>query len=113
MAILPIGSIGPIVPIIPITPIKRKKQQKTRSKGSDIILDENLGKKIDITIKGPLKAPNCFECVYYYVTWDSNFPHGCKKFEFKRKDGLPSLSVYEATSCHCQFFKKNQKGQKR
>jgi hypothetical protein len=111
MRISPIGSIGPIIPIIPIspvTPVKRKKKQKTRSKGS-IITDENLGKNVDITIEGPLKAPNCFRCASYYVTWDSNFPHGCKEFEFKRRDGLPSLGVYEATRCHCQFFEEKQK----
>lgn len=108
MRILP---IGPIIPIIPISPIKRRKQQKAESKKIPrIISDVNLGKNIDITIKGPLKAPDCHKCISYYVTWDFNFPHGCKMFNFKRVDiGLPSLSVYEATGCHCQFFKENQR----
>jgi hypothetical protein len=109
MNILPIGPIEPIVPIEPITPMKRKKQQKAKNKERKIISDENLGKDVDITIKGPLNAPNCYKCISYFVTWDPKFPHGCKKFEFKRKDALPSLSVYKATKCHCQFFEENQK----
>ena len=109
MKIPPIDSINPISPITPISPIKKRKQQKIKSKASDIISDENLGRNVDISITGPLKAPNCLNCISYFVTWDSSFPHGCKKFEFKRRDGLPSLSVYEANKRHCIFFEKNPK----
>jgi hypothetical protein len=107
MRISPIGLIEPIMPIEPISPIKRKKMQKAKNIRSEIIRDENVGKDVDITIKGPLNAPNCYKCVSYYFTWDPKFPHGCKKFEFKRKDALPSLSVYKATKCHCQFFEES------
>ena len=106
MKILP---LDPIIPIVPIIPVKRKKQQKTRGKRRDTISDENLGRNVDITVKGPLNAPDCSKCVSYYVTWDSDFPHGCKIFKFKKAYGSLSLSVYEATGCHCQFFEENQK----
>ena len=108
-AIDPISPISPITPITPISPIKKGEQKKIRRKASEIISDENLGNNVDILVTGPLKAPNCLNCVSYYVTWDSSFPHGCKKFEFKRRDGLPSLSVYEANKRHCIFFEKNPK----
>jgi len=109
MKILPIDSIIPVTPISPIAPIKRKKQLKTKDKEEIFITDENLGVNVDITINGPLKAPNCLKCAFYYVTCDSNFPHGCKKFEFKRNEDLPSWSVYKATKCHCLFFEENKK----
>ena len=105
-------STNPIIPIIPISPIKKKKQQETRKKGIDIISDENLGQNVDITVKGPLKTPNCFNCVFYYDTYYFNFPHGCKKFNFKKWNELPSLTVYEATGCHCRFFEEKQKMRK-
>ena len=100
--------IPPIDPISPIYRIEKRKLQKKRN-ASDIISNENLGRNVDISVTGPLKAPNCMKCVSYYVTWDSSFPHGCKKFEFKIRDGLPSLSVFEANRRHCQFFEKNPK----
>ena len=109
MKIPSIDPISPITPITPISPIEKIKQKKRKRKASEIISDENLGRNVDISVTGPLKAPNCFDCVSYFVTWDSNFPHGCEKFEFKRRDGLPSLSVYEANGVHCIFFEKNPK----
>ena len=81
MKVFPIDSIQSITPI---SPIKIRKQQIISGKRKEIISDKNLGKNVDITLKGPLKAPDCIKCVSYYVTWDSNFPHGCKKFKFKR-----------------------------
>ena len=109
MKILKILPTDPIQPIAPIPPIKRRKQKAIRGKKNDIVSDENLGKNVDITLKGPLKVPDCFTCVSYFVTWDPNFPHGCKKFKFKKREGLPSLSVYEANRSHCPFFEENKK----
>lgn len=28
---------------------------------------------------------NCHRCTHYYVTWDPNFPHGCRAMEFKSR----------------------------
>ena len=39
---------------------------------------------------------DCHKCLHYYVTWDKNFPHGCKAMGFKSKQ-LPSLSVLKST----------------
>jgi len=27
----------------------------------------------------------CHKCNHYYVTWDLNFPHGCRAMDFKSK----------------------------
>ncbi|MGD2097768.1 MAG: uracil-DNA glycosylase [Desulfobacterales bacterium] len=26
---------------------------------------------------------SCHKCIHYYVTWDRNFPHGCRGMGFK------------------------------
>jgi len=44
---------------------------------------------------------NCITCVHYYVTWDRNFPYGCRLFEFKSRK-LPSLLVLESTGEKCK-----------
>jgi hypothetical protein len=46
---------------------------------------------------------NCFKCKHFYITWDKNFPNGCKAFGFKAKS-LPSVAVYEASGQNCQAF---------
>ncbi|PLR79005.1 uracil-DNA glycosylase [Bacillus sp. V3-13] len=43
---------------------------------------------------------NCIKCRYYYVTWDSKFPKGCKAYEFKSRN-LPSLEVFRASGQPC------------
>jgi hypothetical protein len=47
---------------------------------------------------------NCFNCIYFFVTWDSNFPRGCKAMDFKSKK-MPSVVVYEASGMPCTKFK--------
>ncbi|NLT94812.1 MAG: uracil-DNA glycosylase [Clostridia bacterium] len=47
---------------------------------------------------------NCLKCQYFYITWDKNFPRGCKAFGFKTKN-LPSLVVFQSSGQSCQHFK--------
>jgi hypothetical protein len=47
---------------------------------------------------------NCFNCVHFFVTWDSNFPRGCKAMDFKSRK-MPSTIVYEASGMSCMRFK--------
>jgi hypothetical protein len=28
---------------------------------------------------------DCHKCIYYYVTWNANFPHGCRAMGFKSR----------------------------
>jgi hypothetical protein len=51
---------------------------------------------------------NCAQCQYFYVTWDKNFPKGCKVFRFKSKK-LPSDFVYEASGILCEHFAEKPK----
>ena len=40
-------------------------------------------------------TPNCQKCVHYFVTWQVNFPHGCRAMGFKSRR-LPFLDVRHA-----------------
>ena len=46
---------------------------------------------------------NCYKCKYFYITWDKNFPNGCKAMNFKTKK-LPSAVVKETSDIICQSF---------
>ena len=41
------------------------------------------------------KNTDCHKCNYYYVTWEVNFPHGCRAMGFKSKR-LPIIDVRKA-----------------
>lgn len=47
---------------------------------------------------------DCHKCEHYYVTWDKNFPHGCKAMDFKSKQ-LPSVSVFVSSDMECLQYK--------
>jgi hypothetical protein len=36
--------------------------------------------------------PTCYRCIYYFVTWEVNFPHGCRAMGFKSRR-LPMIDV--------------------
>jgi len=49
---------------------------------------------------------DCLKCQHYYVTWDKDFPHGCKGMGFKSRH-LPVFAVRRSTpNMPCQFFQK-------
>ena len=64
----------------------------------DVVMDDgkNIG-KVD-----------CFQCVYFAVTWNPNFPRSCKLFGFKSKQ-LPSIAVYKSSGAPCEGFKQKDK----
>lgn len=45
----------------------------------------------------------CQTCKNYFITWDSNFPYGCKAFGFKGKV-QPILMVKEADGRDCSLY---------
>ncbi|MBN2628610.1 MAG: hypothetical protein JXA95_18245 [Spirochaetales bacterium] len=55
------------------------------------------------------KIFDCLKCSHYYVTWDRNFPHGCRLFDFKT-GGSPSREVLKATGQSCPSFTPKFKG---
>jgi len=52
---------------------------------------------------------NCFQCIYFTVTWDTQFPRACSLYGFKSAN-LPSATVLETTGTACLgFVKKGSK----
>lgn len=45
----------------------------------------------------------CQRCTYYYVTWETNNPHGCKAYGFKSRL-IPSLIVRRSSGEDCKLF---------
>ncbi|MEN6411244.1 MAG: hypothetical protein ABFC84_00590 [Veillonellales bacterium] len=50
----------------------------------------------------------CIKCQYHYITWDRDFPHGCKVLGFKSRK-IPSLVVRESSGQECLAFTNKQK----
>ena len=56
---------------------------------------------------------DCYKCEHYYVTWDENFPHGCRALGFKSTQ-LPGTVVRRTTpTIECLSFKEKIKKEKR
>lgn len=45
----------------------------------------------------------CQKCKYYFVTWKSSKPHGCKAYGFKSAT-MPSIVVRQTSGTPCNFF---------
>ncbi|MBW2407653.1 MAG: uracil-DNA glycosylase [Deltaproteobacteria bacterium] len=52
---------------------------------------------------------DCHKCKHYYVTWDKNFPHGCKAMGFKSKQ-IPSIQVRVISQRECLLVSKKNTG---
>ncbi len=50
---------------------------------------------------------DCFHCRYFYITWDRNFPRGCRAMGFKSKE-MPHLEVLQASGMECLKFEKKE-----
>jgi hypothetical protein len=50
---------------------------------------------------------DCRKCRHYYVTWDKNYPHGCKAMKFKSKQ-LPSIDVRISSHRECLLISKKE-----
>jgi hypothetical protein len=49
------------------------------------------------------RAPDCFKCVYFKITWEPAFPRSCAVFGIKCRS-LPSAEVFLSTGAHCPAF---------
>ncbi len=49
------------------------------------------------------EVKSCVGCNYYYVTWDTIRPKGCKYFGFKSKE-MPCLVVRKSAGMDCAFY---------
>jgi hypothetical protein len=46
---------------------------------------------------------DCMKCKHFYITWDPNFPRGCKAFGFKTRT-LPSAQVLSSSGSPCMNY---------
>lgn len=52
---------------------------------------------------------DCHKCKHYYVTWEKDFPHGCKAMGFKSRQ-LPNIVVCTSTpGMECLSFRIKEK----
>jgi len=51
----------------------------------------------------PDKAPDCFRCRHFRVTWEPAFPRSCLLFGIKCRN-LPAMEVFLSTGKHCFAF---------
>jgi len=63
-------------------------------------------------VMNQIKNASCAQCRFYYVTWDTSFPKGCRIFRFKSKHS-PSQTVYESTGKFCEEFVEKEKPKSR
>jgi hypothetical protein len=54
------------------------------------------------------EAPDCAECVHYYITHDVSFPYGCRVLDFKSKR-KPGQDVLDASNQPCLAFEPRRK----
>jgi hypothetical protein len=52
---------------------------------------------------------NCFSCLYFYITYDPQFPYGCRAARFKSRR-MPSKEMSASSGIDCQFFAGKGKG---
>ena len=50
---------------------------------------------------------DCHKCKHYYVTWDKEFPHGCKAMGFKSAQ-LPAIEVRVNSNRNCLLIQKKK-----
>ena len=49
------------------------------------------------------RAPDCFRCGHFRITWEPAFPRSCRFFGIKCRN-LPSMEVFLSTGKHCYAF---------
>jgi hypothetical protein len=52
--------------------------------------------------------PYCFSCTHFYITYDANFPYGCRAAGFKSRL-MPSKEMVNHSGLDCQLFSKKNK----
>lgn len=50
---------------------------------------------------------NCYECAHFHITWEKDFPNGCRFFGFK-SNRLPSTVVKETSGKDCAGFERKK-----
>jgi hypothetical protein len=60
---------------------------------------------LDLAAKAniPDRAPDCFKCRHFKITWEPFYPRSCQFFCIKCRN-LPSMEVFLSTGKHCFAF---------
>jgi hypothetical protein len=46
---------------------------------------------------------NCFSCQHFYITYDPQFPYGCRAAGFKSR-WMPAKEMFASSGMDCQFY---------
>jgi hypothetical protein len=57
------------------------------------------------------KENSCARCAHYYITWDKEFPYGCKSYGFKTREE-PRYVVKKMSDQECLLFEEKKRGPK-
>lgn len=50
---------------------------------------------------------NCLKCIHYYVTWEKDYPRGCRALNFKTRY-FPASVVSNSSGMPCLYYKERQ-----
>ena len=58
---------------------------------------------MDSSSESKTKDVNCFIFKHFYITWEKNFPRGCKALGFKSVE-MPFNVVSQSSGLRCLYF---------
>ncbi|MDR3162362.1 MAG: uracil-DNA glycosylase [Helicobacteraceae bacterium] len=56
-----------------------------------------------------MQTIDCRKCAHFFVTWQPNFPYGCRFFGFKGRT-MPSQTVFLSSGTRCDQFAPQEPG---
>lgn len=54
------------------------------------------------------RMPNCYKCIYFFITHQPARPYGCRGMRFKSRQ-LPARVVYLSSGEQCRLFTPKKK----
>jgi hypothetical protein len=72
-----------------------------RPRPSILELDRSYMESEALCVNRP--EPDCTSCKHHFVTYESQWPHGCRAFEFKSKQ-LPRITVRQSSGQECGLW---------
>jgi hypothetical protein len=58
------------------------------------------------------KGVDCAKCIHFFITWDKNYPKGCRAMGFKCQE-MPSDVVFKSSGIECLRFERKKASGKR
>ena len=63
---------------------------------------------MDSNSESKTERVNCFICKHFYITWEKDFPRGCKALGFKSAE-MPFNVVSQASGKRCLYFEQKDR----